>query len=342
MKKLSLITFLKGYSIFTIVIFHCLQNIKLPGTAEKAIYFGGTGVHLFILISGLGLYLSYLNKPISYINFIKKRLTKIYLPYILVVLLTALIFTGLPIHKNSLYALGGHVFLYKMFDNTIISSYGLQLWFISTIIQFYFAFHLIVKLRSLLSWNTFIVLGVVISVLWSLLVISLGYTNSRAWNSFFLQYIWEFILGMAIAERIYSNNLQYKFKNIYYLFIGLFGVALYGVLALKGGTVGKMMNDIPALIGYSSLAIFIYRLDVKIINRFFIFTGDISFAWYLIHVLVLWVSKYVIEHFGYNFSIFSVILVICLSYVLSIIYNKFIGILFAIGDKKEFTKPYKA
>ncbi|EDO13678.1 hypothetical protein BACOVA_00571 [Bacteroides ovatus ATCC 8483] len=38
----------------------------------KASSFGGAGVHIFILCSGFGLCLSYLNKPLTYSQFIKR------------------------------------------------------------------------------------------------------------------------------------------------------------------------------------------------------------------------------------------------------------------------------
>ena len=46
------IQFAKGYAIFTIMLFHVLQRLVLPEILQKAIVFGGTGVHLFFLLSG--------------------------------------------------------------------------------------------------------------------------------------------------------------------------------------------------------------------------------------------------------------------------------------------------
>jgi peptidoglycan/LPS O-acetylase OafA/YrhL len=79
MKRFTIIEFLKGFSIFTIVIYHYLTRIKLPDACIKIIYSGGTGVHLFILLSGLGLYLSYLNKPQAYIPILLAALSISYL-----------------------------------------------------------------------------------------------------------------------------------------------------------------------------------------------------------------------------------------------------------------------
>lgn len=73
MRKLDVVNFLRGYSISTIVIMHLVGMLGISGIWEKAAAFGGAGVHVFILCSGFGLYLSYLRKPLGYIAFLKKR-----------------------------------------------------------------------------------------------------------------------------------------------------------------------------------------------------------------------------------------------------------------------------
>ncbi|WP_418818536.1 hypothetical protein [Paraprevotella clara] len=69
MRKLDVVNFLRGYSISTIVIMHLVGMLGISGIWEKAAAFGGAGVHVFILCSGFGLYLSYLRKPLGYIAF---------------------------------------------------------------------------------------------------------------------------------------------------------------------------------------------------------------------------------------------------------------------------------
>ena len=78
LQKLDIVNFLRGYSIFTIVLMYLIQSYSLPTWAMKAISFGGAGVHVFILCSGFGLYLSYLNKPLIYKDFLRKRFGRIY------------------------------------------------------------------------------------------------------------------------------------------------------------------------------------------------------------------------------------------------------------------------
>lgn len=82
--RLEVINYLRGFAILTIVLMHCVQG-HLEGVLHKAASLGGAGVHVFILCSGFGLYLSYLNKPLNYGNFLKKRFGKVYFPYIIVI-----------------------------------------------------------------------------------------------------------------------------------------------------------------------------------------------------------------------------------------------------------------
>lgn len=66
------------------------------------------------ICSGFGLYLSYLNKPLTYSQFLKRRFLKVYLPYIIIILVSALI----PFYNTSsdkLLQILSHIFLFKMF-----------------------------------------------------------------------------------------------------------------------------------------------------------------------------------------------------------------------------------
>lgn len=143
--RLELVDFLRGFSIFTIVLMHLVQSYPIGDSLMKASSFGGAGVHVFILCSGFGLYLSYLNKPVTYPQFLKRRILKVYLPYAVIIIISAL----LPFYNTSpdkWVQLSSHLFLFKMFVEEWECSYGGQLWFVSTIIQFYLVWPLILRL----------------------------------------------------------------------------------------------------------------------------------------------------------------------------------------------------
>ncbi len=319
MKKIELIDFLKGFSIFSIVLLHYLQALNLPYPLNKLICFGGAGVHLFVLLSGLGLYLSYLNKPEAYILFIKKRFSKVYVPYIIVVFITVVISLVLPIYPISTYSICGHIFLYKMFDENIIGSYGYPLWFISMIFQFYIFFYTIIFLKKHTKNLSFLIICLGISICWALLLIVLGKGFIRVWNGFFLQYLWEFALGMVIASLIHEKyNLEFKIRSDYILLIAVICCTIYGCLAILPGGIGKLFNDAPALIGFSLLGIWLYLLKINLVNKFLLFTGKISYFLYLLHLLLLSVFSIVFSYFP-NFII--IIFALIGSYLASVYYQ---------------------
>ena len=144
-RRLVVVDFLRGFSIFTIVLMHLVQSYPLPGFLQKATSLGGAGVHVFILCSGFGLYLSSLYKPLTYGQFLKRRFSKVYIPYLIVVIISALFF-GVVCGQDVFNPLLGSVFLYKMFVPSLESAFGCQMWFVSTIIQFYLFWPLIVRL----------------------------------------------------------------------------------------------------------------------------------------------------------------------------------------------------
>lgn len=332
MKRFELADFLKGYSIFTIIIYHYLQTFSLPPLAAKAINIGGTGVHSFLLISGFGLYLSFQNKPLGFTQFIKRRLGKVYLPYIIVVILSAIITLFIPIYQSSWYALGGHVLLYKMFDSSIIGSYGGQFWFVSTIIQFYLVFHGLAWLKRNTSNGLFIGIGLVASIGWAALIVYIGKSELASYNRFFLQYAWEFMLGMVLAAMVNNNTLDKiaaKLTLWHYLLIGASGMALYVGMALKLGFIGQLFNDIPALTGYSFIAIFIYKLQLKPINQFFIYTGEISYPLFIIHILINILVVYFFTQNGLGApTVITLLLSLGITYLASHWYNKLVAVIY--------------
>jgi peptidoglycan/LPS O-acetylase OafA/YrhL len=301
MKKIEYIDFAKGYAIFTIVLYHALQRVALPGVLQKAIVFGGTGVHLFFLLSGFGLGLS--KSGMAAGVFYKRRLSKVWLPYVLALtisLLSALLFGLFP---DGLQAWMAGVGLYQMFYEPWILSFGGHFWFISAIVQFYIAYPLLLRFKQKIGNDgLFVATTLAISAAWWLAVYFLGKGDLRIWNSFFLQFLWEFALGMALADAFRSSPetssplhplpspLFWNYPLRYYLPVALFFTGLMIAMILKMGGIGRIFNDIPALIGYTALSVFIYRIGLQFwppLKNFFLWIGGFSYSLYLIHVLVL-------------------------------------------------------
>jgi peptidoglycan/LPS O-acetylase OafA/YrhL len=311
--RLKVIDFLRGYSIFTIVVMHLSKYFALPRVFQSALIFGGAGVHVFILVSGFGLCLSQMNKPLPYFLYLKRRLTKVYIPYIIIIAISALI--PFLYNDNRLFAFLSHAFLFKMFSENLMNSFGLQFWFISMIICLYLIFPFLFNMVTKNKWIV-VICSFSISLLYATIVGLLDKSGLRIWNSFFLQYLGEFSLGMMIAVKYKKNPEFVKIPSKWLLLVlSIIGIAITGYTGIKGGVL-KLYNDIPSLIGYLSLALLIYSFGIKWINRFFTYTNVFSYEWYLIHILTFTC----LFHFFQN-NYLMAILALILSYGLAILYN---------------------
>lgn len=321
-EKIPIINYLKGFSIITIVLMHLIQMFitTVPNIINTLSSIGGTGVHVFFMCSGIGLYLSYLKNKTTFTNFLKKRFLKIYIPYIIVVIIS--FFVPFMYHNNDrLYALTSHIFLFKMFVPNYEESFGVHFWFISTLIQLYLLFIPMCKVKEKISNKLFVTLFLSISILWWIIVYVCGLYNFRIWNSFCFQYIWEFAFGMVIAQQ-FADGRTIKIKNYILLictFLGLF-IQFFMSTILGGGV--KQFNDIPALIGYTSLSLLLYNLSfVKSICSK---VSDISYELYLLHILVFSIMFNLIGPSGIIMQLIVGSVSIIISVCLASLYNLFI------------------
>lgn len=312
--KIELINYLKGFSIITIVLMHNMQWFLCPinSIIDKAILLGGAGVHVFFLVSAIGLTLSYIRKPMSYVDFIKRRFTNVYLPYITIIVIEFLL--PFIIQENRLIALSSHVFLFKMFSGKYIESFGVPFWFMSGIICFYLIYILLRKIQIKINNNRLFVLSaLIISFLWMLFVFLIGKSEERVFNSFFLQFLWEFVIGMVIAEYFNKNsNLKIRYKEL--LIAMVLGLGIHGALGLSGF---KVFNDFFSLIGYCSLALLVS--NIKFVRNIVLWVGSFSFELYLVHYLASNIAKTCITN---KVAIFVVSLFLAI--IIAIVYNKVI------------------
>lgn len=289
------ITFAKAFSILTIVIYHFTMDMPFSSSILKVLSLGGGGVHLFMFASGFGLASSRYTDLKTYLN---RRFSKVYLPYLIAITLIFVLNIFLHIYKEDYKSYLAHVFLYKMFFDKYVGTFGYQLWFISTIIQFYLVFPLLSIWVNKCPWKTVLLISIVVSLTYAITVALLGYGESRVVGSFFLQYLWEFVLGMVVARQGFMDRILTT--KLYVLL--LISVVSYGIMAalvLFLGPVGKNVNDIFSFLGYLSMSIFVYKiiLQIKAIYKAILSVEPISYSLFLTHYLVYHASmRFVFEH----------------------------------------------
>ena len=86
-------------------------------------------------------------------------------------------------------------------------------WFLSTLSQFYFLFVPLCYVKKKLGSNLFFVCSLILSLVWWVITAVLGINEIRIWGSFFLQYLWEFSLGMVLADKLYAEEGEIKIRN---------------------------------------------------------------------------------------------------------------------------------
>lgn len=283
-KRNDYISFAKAFAIVTIVVYHFCMLIEMPDFLSRVAGLGGGGVHLFIFASGFGLYLS---KYSTYKIFLKRRFSKVLYPYYLAVTFIFLFNYFWKIFDDDFTAYLSHIFLFKMFFEKYDTSFGGQFWFISTIIQLYLVYPLLLKVVNLL--NPFLCLFgfIVISILYSLTISYLGYGELRVVNSFFIQYLWEFVLGMIVAKK----GLIEKVISIKWYILSIIALVAYSVMALlvlNFGSFGKNLNDLFSFIGYFSISVIIFKVVKKSSKTFraVIAFEKISYPLYLTHTFI--------------------------------------------------------
>ena len=281
------ITFLRGFSIFTIVLMHLVQNYfgQLPVLLYQAAAVGGTGAHVFLFCSGFGLYYAHLRRPLTPVQFLRRRLGRVYLPYLPVVLASACV-PALCVGVDRIEALLSHVFLYKMFFPRYMESFGMQFWFVSTIFQFYLLFIPLCRLRERLgSMRRLVLIGFGVSAVWWILLTLTAQYEERVLNSFCAQFLWEFVLGMAVAEYLHRGK-TIRLRPLWLCGVAVAGLGIQAVIGLWGGYPLRLFNDIPALFGYGALALLLFHFGKGVLDRLFCALSHIAYAWYLWHILV--------------------------------------------------------
>jgi len=89
---------------------------------------------------------------------------------------------------------------------------------------------------------------------------------------------------MCLADYL-GNGRIIHIKMIYLVITACTGLGLATVVASFGG-VFKVFNDIPGMIGYGSLALVLYEINIKTWNGLILWISEFSYEWYLIHILI--------------------------------------------------------
>lgn len=220
--------------------------------------------------------------------------------------------------KDKILAFLSHVLLFKMFVPEYINSFGCQFWYISTLFQFYLFFIPLAKVKAKMKNMPFFCLAFTISVAWWIFIYWMDLSSNRCWSSFFLQYIWEFVFGMCVAE-ILIKGKTIKINNKYLVIGALLGGTLTVVL-VKAGDAFKAFNDIPSFVGFISAVLLVYSIGKKYIKNIIDIISKYSYEWYLTHILVFSILDCILP-IRHAPVLVKCVVLLTVSFVVSVIYK---------------------
>lgn len=295
-------TFLKGIAILLVILGHM-----------GYIYNGGAwGVNLFLMLSGYGIFKSYLsgNKK----GYFSKKIIKIFIPYFLVTLFV-IIYNYIKYKislKTIIFSLLGIDFGY-ICDRTM--------WYISFIFVEYIIFYLSTIICSKIKKEKLKhVLIIFLNFIFNYLIYKLD-NSYMIWGrgaGIFL-YIFSFSIGLLISKLSFIK-LEKNNKNI------MFSLGSFALILL----IFILYNNVYSLLSYYIYAIslpllLIALIDLNIIkykNKTINYIGEMSFDIYLWEGFFLVIKNSLFESLGNNLLIDTTTIILCI--YLSKIYRKLI------------------
>jgi len=305
--SLNLVTFFKGVAIILVILVHSHQKFALSYDAALIPRFGQMGCQIFFLLSAFGLCYSFSKNKTSFIKFMKKRLSKIYLGFYFAIfahLIMRIIEGGFNAKSINIFGiLINALFLNGLIPNAEINNLIVRGgWFVGTIVILYALFPLLFKLYNKINKSVRIILFPVITFMVGYLIISIlekvdpFYVCSN--NSFmyfsFINQLAPFVLGIVLYD-IFENFGTEKIKASL-LFSVLFLIITVWLFYKRYSFSFKICGFTMAL-SVMFLFIFCYKhkaiyniinnnknIVLKVVSAF----GKISFQIYLLHTFIVY------------------------------------------------------
>ena len=281
---------LKGFAILAIIFSHIGYFLV---SDHSFLYpfsiLAGVGVNLFLFLSGFGLTLSALKDPLPVLDFYKKRLSKLFLPmWLVVILLISADFIFLNRSYSGLTIVQALLGFFPYAD--IFKSLDSPLWYFSLIFFYYLIF-------PLLFWKRFAYLCPLFLWLVAYLILKINLPINPDVLNLYRRHLIAFPLGVLFAYMYTANNLDFVRQQLKKIFLTNYLKYILATLALlifayfsvnSGVDKGRNIEQTISVITMFSI-VFIFTIkgfEVRLFNLF----GKYSYAIYLIHWPIL--SRY--------------------------------------------------
>lgn len=323
-------------------------------------YGGDAGVTFFFILSGfvlsMGCGASIKNGTFKYIQFLRKRLTKIY-PLHLVTFTIALCMSFVAGVKFNIIKTFLHVFMLQEFTlSEDMLRYGTGLsWFLGALFFCYLLFPFLYR-QLIISRNRVFKALLTIYILFALMIESC--CNNTAIDNFVYAFpplrIIDFTLGI-ILYRLYIANIAIRIKQwicrqsaFMLSILDIIVVSISALTFIPYSSLPSCIRLAPLFWLPFSLSIYWFAISsntqgviTKLLNqRSLVFLSNISFEIYMLHGIVITLCIYIWGHIiGYDSVCNPILFAICL--ILSIVAAYLFAIIMRIGRymyKKKFNE----
>ncbi len=290
-KNLPILTGIRFFAAFYVLFFHVDLRMPLEFLPRNIISQGAVGVNVFFILSGFILFYNYFSKKVNFVEFILKRISKIYPVYIFGLILSGIVYFifNLKIEYPLEVLIMNVMMIQSYLPSFSMLWYGGGSWSISTEFFFYLCFpiilSIIIKLSEkaiLLSIGIAYVLSILPGILHNLTFISLPFSYT-----FPLFRIPEFICGMLSAALVFKYGI--KSNTVFSILIIVVCAAYFHYIGqdLKGYTIQNVIV-LPLMV---VLLISVTTQEKHILsflgNRFFEYLGKISYSFYIIQLPIM-------------------------------------------------------
>lgn len=250
---------------------------------------GYLAVSFFFFLSGYGLSINFYRKTISFVEYLRKRLSKVYMPAVLVSIIWIIILNILHINSIDISQKSINIpsIIKGVFESFILSFYDPVLWFVKIIILFYVLLYAYKKINhSIKSKKT---LTLILFTVFS--TIFVRYTI----DTFASVSVPAFYIGVYTAENPSMSKtsfFKYTFTVILICATSLMFVGDF-LMGVHGGISIVVLLFLVYMLSYCEMTMCCPK-----------FCGDMSYDVYLVHNKV----KILTLYFAHDLSLFFFIL----------------------------------
>lgn len=307
---------IKGLSILVVILHHISLRMQHPGSMLIYTKFGYLAVSMFLFFSGYGLMISKLKKQNYFKGFFSKRLSKVYIPFIIINMITLIALVAIYNANFNIKQIIFNILGLSLIDSTQ--------WFVITIMVFYVFFYLSFRFLSL-KVAPHVLLALTGIYFFSLLL-------------FAFRFQWIYNTAFCFPIGVYTALHYDSFMNFikkHYIFCLIPSLVLFLIFFSLGNLIPSIFmslcNTISSVLFVFVILLFLFK--VKLNSKPLLFISTIAYELYIIHMKIM-VPYFNFVHLKGSYTVYIYLIITIL---VSFMFSKFFKLI-RFDKKAKLTK----